>query len=188
MKKSLGAKPLICPAPVFVIGTYDPEGRPNLMTVAWGGICCSQPPCLTISLRKATFTYGNVMHSKAYTVNVPSVSQIKEADFVGIYSGKCEDMFKSTGLTPVKSELVNAPMVKEFPLVAECKLIQTVEIGLHIQFIGEILDIKCDEEALDDIGRPDMGKIDPLVFSPANRFYYSISGPVADAFSVGKKE
>jgi len=188
MKKSLGAKPLVCPTPVYVVGTYDPEGRPNLMTVAWGGICCSQPPCMAVSVRKATYTYGNLMHSKAFTVNIPSVSQIREADFVGIYSGKSENMFEATGLMPIKSELVNAPMVAEFPMVAECKVIRTVEIGLHIQFIGEILDVKCDTEALDDIGRPDPERIEPFVFSPANRVYYSVGGPVGDAFSVGKKK
>ena len=70
-KKSLGAKTLL-PTPVWIIGSYDSVGKPNMMTAAWVGICCSRPPCVTISLRKATYTYGNIMKRKAYTVNLPS--------------------------------------------------------------------------------------------------------------------
>jgi len=84
MKISLGAKTLAYPTPVWVVGSYDREGKPNIMTVAWGGICCSQPPCITVSLRKATYSYGNIMERKAYTVSIPSVRDMREADFVGI--------------------------------------------------------------------------------------------------------
>ena len=71
MKKSLGADTLIYPTPTWVVGTYDKEGKPNLMTIAWGGICCSQPPCLAVSLRKATYSYSNIIERKAFTVSVP---------------------------------------------------------------------------------------------------------------------
>ena len=78
MKKSLGPKTLIYPTPVWVVGTYDKEGKPNVMTIAWGGICCSKPPCVAISLRKATYSYGNIVERKAFTLfgahlNAPSV-------------------------------------------------------------------------------------------------------------------
>jgi len=79
MKKSLGAKTLIYPNPVWVIGTYDNERKPNVSTIAWGGICCSDPPCVAISLRKATYSYGNIIERKAFTVNVPSEKYIREA-------------------------------------------------------------------------------------------------------------
>lgn len=82
MKKSLGRKTVVHPAPVFVIGTYDRNKRPNAATVAWGGICCSDPPCISISLRKATYTYENIMENKAFTVNIPSEKYVKEVDFL----------------------------------------------------------------------------------------------------------
>src|SRR4030066_2352802 len=123
MKKSMGAKTLVFPTPVWVVGTYDQAGKPNMMTVAWGGICCSMPPCIAVSLRKATYTYGSLMERKAFTVNVPSEDYVKEADYIGLASGRDVDKFAATGLTAVKSDLVDAPYVKEFPLILECKVI-----------------------------------------------------------------
>jgi len=87
------------PTPVLVVGTYDKEGRPNAMTAAWGGICCSRPPCLAIALRKATYTYGNVVARKAFTINIPSARQAAEVDYFGMVSGKERDKFAMTGLT-----------------------------------------------------------------------------------------
>ena len=116
MKKSLGANTIVPTTPVWVVGTYDDEGKPNVMTAAWGGVCCSKPPCIYVSLRKATYTYGNIMERKSFTVSIPSEAYTKEADYFGITSGKTVDKFSATGLTPVKSDLVDAPYVKEFPL------------------------------------------------------------------------
>lgn len=187
MKKSLGAKTLVYPIPVWVIGTYNKEGKPNAATIAWGGICCSQPPCVGISLRKATYTYGNIVESKAFTVNVPSEKYVKEADYFGTVSGKNVDKFSEAGLTSVKSDLVDAPYVKEFPLVLECRLIQTIEIGLHTQFIGEIMDVKADELVLSDNDLPDIEKIKPVIFAPDGSGYYGIGKCLEEAFSIGKK-
>ena len=80
MKKSIGAKTLVYPTPAFVIGTYDKDGRPNVMTAAWAGICCSKPPCVGVSLRKARYSYDNIVARKAFTVNVPSETYVKETD------------------------------------------------------------------------------------------------------------
>ena len=135
MKKSLGPKTLLYPIPVWVVGTYDQEEKPNVMTIAWGGICCSKPPCVAISLRKATYSYGNILERKAFTVNIPSEAHAIEADYIGLVSGRNEDKFTATGLTPVKSEIVDAPYLKEFSLILECKVIHVLEIGLHTQFV-----------------------------------------------------
>ena len=107
MKKSIGPRAIIQPNPVLIIGSYDQNGQANIMTVAWGGICCSKPPCAAISLRQATYTYRNIRHHNAFTINIPSTSFVKEADYVGIYSGKQENKFESLGLTPVKSDICN---------------------------------------------------------------------------------
>src|SRR5471030_263870 len=109
MKKDLGAKLMVYPTPLLVISTYDKEGNPNAMTAACGGICCSSPPFVTISLRKATYTYDSLMEKKAFIINIPSENHVKEADYFGMVSGKKEDKFAKTGLTPVKSEFVDAP-------------------------------------------------------------------------------
>jgi len=188
MKRSLGAKTLVYPLPVWVIGTYDKESKPNVATIAWGGICCSDPPCVAISLRKATYSYGNIVERKAFTVNVPSEKYVKEADYFGSVSGRNVDKFAESGLTSVKSEFVDAPYVKEFPLVLECKLIRTIEIGLHTQFIGEIMDVKADELVLGEKGITDIEKLKPVIFAADTGGYYGVGKSIGKAFSIGKKK
>ncbi len=117
MKKSIGPKALIYPSPVWCVGSYDIDGKPNVMTASWGGICCSKPPAVTNSLRKATYTYKNIMETKAYTLSVPSENHAQEADYFGLSSGKKTDKFSKTGLTPIKADKVNAPYFDEFPMV-----------------------------------------------------------------------
>ena len=186
MKKSLGAKIIVSATHVWVIGTYDNEGKPNMMTAAWGGVCCSQPPCVAVSLRKATYTYGNIKERKAFTVNVASADYVRETDYVGIYSGRSTDKYSDTKLTPIRSDRVDAPYVKEFPLILECKLLHTIEIGLHTQFIGEIVDVKAEESILGENGVPEVGKIVPFFYSPENRTYYKIGQYIGKAHSIGK--
>lgn len=187
MKKSLGAKTLIVPTPVWCVGSYDSGGAANVMTIAWGGICCSKPPCVTISLREATYTYGSIMERQAYTISVPSEQYAREADFFGLVSGRSIDKFERSGLTPVRSELVDAPYVGEFPLILECKVIHHYKIGLHTQFVGEIVDCKIDESMVDGDGGPDIEKIRPLVFSPGTQKYHGVGEFIGKAFKVGKE-
>ncbi len=187
MKKSLGARTLAFPTPVWVVATYDQTGRPNAMTAAWAGICCSKPPAVAVSLRKATYSYGNIVLRQAFTVNIPSEAHIKEADYLGMASGRDQDKFARARLTAVKSELVDAPYIKEFPLILECKVIHTLEIGLHIQFIGEILDVKADQAVLGDKGLPEMEKVRPAIFGPEVRSYHGIGSYLGMAFAIGKE-
>lgn len=186
MKKSIGAKTILYPVPVLVVGTYDSQGRPNVMTAAWGGICCSSPPCVAVSLRKATYSYGNLIERKAFTISIPSEKYIKEVDYFGMVSGRSGDKFKATGLTPVKAEMVEAPYVGEFPFALECRLLHTVEIGLHTQFVGEVLDIKADEEALGENGLLDIERVRPFSFVPESREYYGTGPRLGKAFSMGR--
>ncbi|MGA2466700.1 MAG: flavin reductase family protein [Thermodesulfobacteriota bacterium] len=186
MKKSLGAKIIVCATHVWVIGTYDNEGKPNMMTAAWGGVCCSEPPCVAVSLRKATYTYGNIEKRKAFTVNVPSTNYVKQTDYVGIYTGRNTNKFSLTNLTPSRSDFVDAPYVQEFPLVLECKLLHTLEIGLHTQFIGEILDVKAEESKLGEKGLPEVGKVSPFFYSPETRAYYKMGEYLGKAHSIGR--
>lgn len=187
MKKSLGAKTLLYPTPVLVVGSYDREGRANVMTASWGGICCSSPPCIGVSLRKVTFSYGNIMEKQAFTINIPSEEYLKQADYFGTVSGKNEDKFAVSGLTPVKGDFVDAPYVKEFPVVLECRVLKTVEIGIHTQFVGEIMDVKADESVIGQSGVPDIEKLKPAIFTPESRSYYGVGRHLGKAFSIGKR-
>ncbi len=187
MKQSLGAKTLVYPTPVFVVGTYDKDGKPNVMTASWGGICCSQPPCVAVSLRKATLTHGNILTRKAFTISIPSEDHVKETDFFGLVSGRNADKFAVTGLTPIRSDLVDAPYVKEFPLIVECRLSRFFELGLHTQFIGEVLNVKAEESVMAAGGLVDIKKVRPLTFAPDTQGYYGIGNFIGKAFSIGER-
>jgi flavin reductase (DIM6/NTAB) family NADH-FMN oxidoreductase RutF len=115
-------------------------------------------------------------------VNIPSTNHLKAADYAGTYSGKSEDKFKSLKLTPVKSEFVNAPCVREFPYALECRLAYTLNVGLHTMFIGEIVNITADEEILGKEGMPDIEKVRPLIYCTDSKSYYSVGKQVSKAF------
>ena len=187
MKKSIGAKLFAMPNPVWVVGTYGENNNPNIMTAAWAGICCSNPPCVAVSLQKIRATYENIIERKAFTISIPSSKQAAEADYVGIVSGKTTDKFTMANLTAVKSEFVDAPYVGEFPLILECRLLHTLEIGLHTQFIGEIIDMKVDESILNEKDIPSLEKVLPFVYSASNRAYYTVGEQLGKAYSIGTK-
>lgn len=187
MKKSVGAKTIIYPTPVLIVGTYDKSGNPNVMNAAWGGINCSDPPCIYVSVRDSRYTFDNIIENEAFTISIPTEEQVVEADYFGIVSGRDADKLATTGLTPVKSDLVNAPYIHEFPLILECKLLHTVDLGAHTQFTGEILDVKVDPKLTDEKGNPDIKKINPILYDPAGLAYYGIGEFKGQAFSIGKK-
>ena len=187
MKKSIGARAFLPGVPVLVVGSYDKQQNPNLMTCAWGGICCSVPPCINISLRKEAHSHSNILLNKAFTVNILFSDRAKEADYYGIVSGREYDKFAETGITPVKSDIVNAPYGSEFPIVLECRLIDSVEIGLHTEFIiGEIMDIKVEEHLLDNEGNIETERLDPFYYVPEIKEYYCRGRQVGKGFEIGK--
>ncbi len=186
MKKSLGARTLAFPLPAFLVGSYDSAGRPNIMTAAWGGIACSDPPCLAVAIQPPRYTFDSIMASQAFTVSIPGSRLAAAADYAGLVSGRREDKFVRAGLTPVKSDLVNAPYVGECPVVIECQLYKTLELGSHTLFVGRIVDVKAEEglEAASG-GGLDPVKVDPLIFNVGGD-YHRIGASVGRAFSIGK--
>lgn len=187
MKRSVGPKTLIFPTPVWCVGTYDEKGAPNVMTIAWGGICCSKPPCVAISIRKATYTYGNLLARKCFTLSVPGENYVKEADYFGIASGRDVNKFEATGLTPLRAEKVDAPFVAEFPMVLECSLVHHHELGLHTYFVGEILDVKLEESCFDAEGKPALDLVKPILYAPDATAYHSTGPSIGKGFSIGRR-
>jgi len=188
MKHSLQPKPVLLPSPVLIVGTYNSDGKPNMMNAAWGGIVSSNPPCISVSLREATLSYHNIKKTEAFTINIPSEKFFIEADFVGMVSGRDHDKFSETNLTPEKSKLINAPIVKEFPYSLECKLIKQVELGSHTMFIGEIVGIIADSEILTPNKLPDIEKVRPMLWgSFGSNAYYNIGTKLGNSFTVGNE-
>jgi flavin reductase (DIM6/NTAB) family NADH-FMN oxidoreductase RutF len=179
---------ILHPHPVLLVGTFGEDGKPNIMTAAWGGICCSDPPCVSVSLREATLTYHSILHSEAFTVGIPSRRYVEAADYAGIVSGRDHDKFRSMGLTPIKSEKVNAPFAAELPFSLECTLVESHKLGLHTIFIGQIVGIQADEDVLGPTGLPDIEKTQAILWGGmGSNHYFAVGEKLARAFSAGKK-
>ncbi|MFA6362883.1 flavin reductase family protein [Methanoregula sp.] len=187
MKISLGAQPIAYPLPVFVIGTYDTNGKADAMVAAWGGICASEPPCISVTINPNHQTFKNIQETKAFTVSIPDRQHMKETDYCGMVSGKDRDKFQDTGLTPVRAEHVSAPYAGEFPVVLECRLFDIHEIGTARQIIGEIVDVKIEEAVLGYDRKPDLQKIGAFAFDVMKMEYYSLGTPIGKAWDAGKK-
>ncbi|MDR2460654.1 MAG: flavin reductase family protein [Deltaproteobacteria bacterium] len=186
MKKSLGPNTFALPLPAFLVGSYDENGNPNLMTAAWGGILSSEPATVGVSIRPTRWTFDGITLNKSFTVNIPHVGLVTEVDFCGLVSGKQHDKFKEASLTPVESSLVKAPYVDECLLVLECKTHKTLELGSHVLFVGQILNVLADESILDESGVIQSLKANPLVYG-TDAAYFKLGAEVEKAFSCGKK-
>lgn len=184
-KLSFGKDPLFYPLPVLLIASYDINDKPNVMTASWGGICNSEPLSLCVSIRPERWTHASILKRKAFTVGIASESMAKAADYVGMASGRNEDKFAVTGWTAVKARQVDAPYVGECPVVLECRLTNTLELGTHTMMIGAVEDTKVDEACLTG-GHPDISKIAPLAYDVVSRGYYNMGEKVAGAFFIGQ--
>jgi len=163
--------PIILPAPLVAVGSYNEDGSPNIMCASWVGVVCSTPPLISLSLRKATLTYENIVRMGELTISIPGEKDIDVMDYIGTISGRKVDKFEKTGLTEIKSQIVNAPIIKEFPLVMECRINSQSLLGSHTQFICQVLNIKVDDDYLIDGKILDVEKIRPVSYVHQGRLY-----------------
>jgi len=187
MKRSLGPKAVAYPLPVFVIGTYCPDGKADAMVAAWGGICASEPPSISVTINKNHQTFQNLEARRAFTVSIPCRSYLGETDYCGMVSGRDRDKFADTGLSALRAGTVDAPYVEEFPVVLECRVSAMHPLGAGMQVIGEILDVRVDEDVLGDDGKPDLEKIGAFGFDVMRMEYYSLGNVIGKAWDSGKK-
>ena len=187
MKKDIGITGLAFPNPVLVVGTYDSNGNPNVVTLAWGGVAASDPPAIAISVRPSRHSYEALMRTRAFTVNLPSVRYVAETDFFGLVSGSRVNKCAVTGLTPVRGNFVDAPYIAEFPIVMECAVSHTLELGSHTLFVGEIKSIKADEELLDDEGKIIWEAAGILTTDAVSKEYRAPGEVVGKSYQTGKK-
>ena len=123
MKKDLGVRPYLFPMPVLMVATYNEDGTVNVMNMAWGGICARN--MVSLKINENHKTSQNLKARRAFTLSIADAAHIEAADFFGIASGnKLPDKFARSGLTAVKSEKVDAPVVQEFPLTLECRVVE----------------------------------------------------------------
>ena len=184
MRKNLKPKAYIYPLPVLIVSSYDENGIPNAMNAAWGTVCDTAQ--VSICLSATHKTVKNILKTNAFTVAIADKQNLVEADYVGIVSGNKEpNKLEKTGWTIIKSEFVNAPIIQNFPLLLECKLISyNTETEICI---GEVVNVSVEEGILNSNGNIDLTKFNPLCYDCDTHGYYVLGERVGNAFSDGKK-
>jgi len=166
--------PLIAPIPAGVIAVASPQSGDNLITLAWLGVACSEPPCVSIAIRRDQRHSFHIIHENPeFTVNIAQMEQIKAVDLCGTLHGDKIDKWSAAGLTRAESSVVSVPMVEEFPINLECKVIGTHILGTHELFIGEVVATHADESVLTD-GKLDMSRFSPPAYIPNASKYFPI--------------
>ncbi len=184
MRKNFGAKAILYPMPVLIIGSYDENNIPDAMNAAWGGI--SEETQISICVSEDHKTTKNIISRGAFTVSVADANNVVAADYVGIVSGNSElNKIEKAGWHATKSEFVDAPLFDELPMVLECKLISYDEESCRL--VGEIVNVCADENILDDNGKIDLTKFSPITYDPVHHTYRKLGDVVGKAFSDGAK-
>lgn len=183
MRKNFGPKTWLYPMPVLIVGTYDENGAPNAMNAAWGGIYDTN--LVMVCLADDHKTMENIKKTGAFTLSFATAKTVVPCDYVGIVSANDEpDKFAKAGFHATKSEYVNAPIIDELPMTVECKLFKFNEDGICI---GEIVNVSADESILDEKGKVDAKKLDPIIYDSVTHAYWNFGEKVGKAFSDGLK-
>ena len=184
MKKELGVQPYLFPMPTYMIGTYNEDDSVDVMMMAWGGICDMK--MVALNLEADHKTVANLRKRNAFTLAVPGIDTLRESDFLGIASSnKMADKFERTGLHAVKSEKVDAPIIEEYPLTLECKVVEFQDQPYGLRVLGEIVGVLADEKVLDEKGKINAGELHAFAFDQMRHDYYAIGEIVGRAWHSG---
>lgn len=185
-KTALGPMTLLFPKPALLIGA-NTSGKPNFMTVAWGGIANQSPPMLSMAIRPSRYTYKGIEENRTFSVNIPSEDQVTETDYCGLVSGLKNDKSAACGFTVFYGKLETAPLIAQCPVNLECSLVKVVDLKTHALCIGQIEEVLVSDDCLTD-GKPDVEKVRPLIYSAGLEMaYYGLGERLASGFQVGKK-
>ena len=184
MKKEIGVQPYLFPMPTYMIGTYNEDDTVDVMMMAWGGICDMK--MVALNLEADHKTVANLRRRGAFTLAVPGTDTLKESDFFGIASSnKMPDKFARTGLHAAKSAKVDAPVIEEYPLTLECRVVEFQDQPYGLRVLGEIVGILAEEAVLDEKGRIDAGALHAFAFDQMRNDYYAIGEVVGRAWHSG---
>lgn len=184
MRKNFGAKAILYPMPVLIIGTYGEDGKPDAMNAAWGGI--SEEDQISICISENHKTTENILKRGAFTVSVADRENVIAADYVGIVSANDEpDKIAKSGWTAVKSGFVDAPLFEQLPMALECRLISYD--AENCRLVGEIVNVCADERILGEDGNIDLTKFTPITYDPVHHTYRTLGDVVGKAFCDGRK-
>jgi len=170
------------PAVMVTCGPYDAA---NIITLAWVGTVCSKPPTIGISIRPSRYSHGLIKEQSEFVVNLPTRDLLHDTDYCGMVSGREVYKFAQTGLTPVRASVVDTALIAECPVNMECRVTQTLSLGSHDLFLGEVVAVHADELVLDDQGDLDLGRCRAFAFG--GRAYWAISDRLG-TYGYSRKE
>lgn len=156
---------MLYPLPVVMVSAADKEDRDDIITVAWAGTVCTNPPMVSISIRPERYSYHMIRETGEFVINLTTEELAFATDYCGVKSGRDVDKFKETGLTREKAEKVKAPMIAEAPVSIECKVKEIRELGSHHMFIAQVAAVHADEKYMDEKNRFDLNRARPIVYS-----------------------
>ena len=164
-KQTWKAGNMLYPLPAVMVSVTDGKGQDDIITVAWTGTICTNPPMVYISVRPSRFSHHMLMETGEFVINLTTEKLTRATDYCGVRSGRDVDKFKETGLTREKAEFVKAPMIKESPVSIECRVTEVKKLGSHDMFLAEVLAVHADEEYMDENNRFDLNRARPMVYS-----------------------
>ncbi len=185
-KVQITPQPLVCSTPTVLVGSMS-EGKPAFMTVAWCGVACSDPPMVSVAIRTHRHTMKGIYQMREFSVNVPSIDQVKEVDYCGTVSGATVDKVKVCGFSVFFGQLPNAPLIEQCPVNLECKVEHILSLGTHQLVIGKVAATHVTDTCITD-GKPDLRKIRPFLFtSTLPQAYLAFGEGVGKQFVIGKE-
>ena len=176
---------MLYPLPAVMVSVADKEGNPNIITVAWAGTVCTNPPMVSISVRPERYSYHMIDETGEFVINLTTEKLAYATDYCGVRSGKDVDKFKELHLTPEKAEYVNAPLIAESPVNIVCKVVKKETPGSHHIFLAEVKAVHVDDAYMDQKGRFALEKTDPIVYVHGQ--YYSL-GKLLGTFGYSVKK
>lgn len=161
---------MLYPLPAVMVTVADSEGKDNIITVAWAGTVCTNPPIVSISVRPERFSYAMLRQTGEFVINLTTEKLAYATDYCGVKSGRDVDKFEKLKLTREKADFVKAPMIAESPVSIECRVAKVEELGSHHLFLAEVVAVHADEEYLDETGKFQWNKTRPLAYSHGEYF------------------
>lgn len=157
---------MLYPLPAVMVSTADQSGKTNILTVAWTGTICTNPPMVYISVRPERYSYQMIKESGEFVINLTTEGLIRATDYCGVRSGRDVDKWKETGLTPLKAETLSyAPAIEESPVSIECRVTEIKELGSHHMFLAEVTAVQVDESYMNEKNKFELNKTGLLAYS-----------------------
>lgn len=156
---------MLYPLPVVMVSMADKNGKNNIITLAWVGTVCTNPPMVSISIRPERYSYPIIKETGEFVINLATKELAYATDYCGVKSGRDVDKFKEMNLTPLPASEVKAPLIAESPVCIECKVREIKELGSHDMFLADVVAVHADEKYMDEKGKFHLEKAEPIMYS-----------------------